>query len=91
MKTVEIHIENLKCQGCASTIKKALLMFSEVKEVNVSTEKSTVEVVSSGDEEQIEKYKEKLKSLGYPQVGDSNNTLIQAKSFVSCAIGRISK
>lgn len=32
---------------------------------------------------------EKLASLGYPELGN-NNLLHQAKSFVSCAIGRMS-
>jgi hypothetical protein len=34
--------------------------------------------------------KEKLKALGYPEDGAANNFGTKAKSYVSCAIGKIS-
>ena len=34
---------------------------------------------------------EKLAKLGYPEVGDKNTVLHKAKSFVSCAVGRIDR
>ena len=83
----DIQIENLKCGGCAATIKKGLLIVNGVKEVEIDIEKSIVSITS--DEGSLEEIKLKLSKLGYPEVGDKNTVLHKAKSFVSCAVGRI--
>ena len=85
--TTEIKIENLKCSGCAATIKKGLLAINRVSEVAVDVENSIVSVISS--EENGMMIKEKLSKLGYPEAGAKNTILHKASSFVSCAIGRI--
>ncbi len=90
MIQLNIKIENLKCNGCAATIKKGLLKYNEVTNVDVNVEESTVIITFDGDDENIAKFKTKLTSIGYPEKGN-NNTLSVAKSFVSCAIGRITK
>ena len=90
MIQLNIKIENLKCNGCAATIKKGLLKYSEVTKVDVNVEESNVIITFDGDEDNTSKFKTKLASLGYPETGN-NNTLSVAKSFVSCAIGRITK
>tara|TARA_B110000091_G_scaffold214120_1_gene265906 strand:+ start:863 stop:1126 length:264 start_codon:yes stop_codon:yes gene_type:complete len=82
-----IQIENLKCGGCAATIKKGLLSLEQISEVVVDVEKSTVSVTSENGN--IILVKEKLSKLGYPEVGDKNTIVHKAKSFVSCAVGRI--
>lgn len=86
MKT-EIQIENLKCGGCAATIKKGLLSLDAVTEVVIDIENSIVTVTSESENLQV--IKEKLSKLGYPEVGDKNTIVHKAKSFVSCAVGRI--
>ncbi|TXD67628.1 heavy-metal-associated domain-containing protein [Polaribacter glomeratus] len=85
--TTAIQIENLKCGGCAATIKKGLTSIEYIESVNVDVEKSIVSVISQKDV--LETVKEKLSKLGYPEVGDKNTVLHKAKSFVSCAVGRI--
>lgn len=85
--TTEIQIENLKCGGCAATIKKGLLSLDNINEVNVDVENSIVSITS--ENENLELIKEKLSKLGYPEVGDKNTIVHKAKSFVSCAVGRI--
>jgi copper chaperone CopZ len=85
--TIDIQIENLKCGGCAATIKKGLLSLAKVREVTVNVEKSIVSITS--ENEPINSIKEKLSKLGYPKVGDKNTIVHKAKSFVSCAVGRI--
>ncbi|MBT7816062.1 MAG: heavy-metal-associated domain-containing protein [Polaribacter sp.] len=87
--TTAIQIENLKCGGCATTIKKGLLSLNAVKEVTVDVENSIVSIISENDD--LETIKEKLAKLGYPEVGDKNTVLHKAKSFVSCAVGRIDR
>ena len=89
MMTTAIQIENLKCGGCATTIKKGLLSLNAVKKVTVDVENSIVSIISENDD--LETIKEKLAKLGYPEVGDKNTVLHKAKSFVSCAVGRIDR
>ena len=85
----EIYIENLKCGGCAATITKGLTSIDGVNEVQVNVAESlvTFEVTS---QEVTQVVKEKLSKLGYPEAGDKNTVLHKAKSFVSCATGKMS-
>ncbi len=92
MKT-NVIVDNLKCGGCASTIKKGLLSFSEVSEVNVNTETDTIEITHVDNFDQ-KKLKDKLHSMGYPEKGTIegfDKLVTGAKSYVSCAIGKLSK
>ena len=59
--TTDIQIENLKCGGCAATIKKGLLTLENINEVTVDVEKSIVSVTS--DKDNLEAVKEKLSKL----------------------------
>lgn len=88
MATIEIL--NLKCGGCANTVTKGLLTVEGVKDVSVDLDASKV-TVDTDDEQVLEKVKHKLSSMGYPEVGEANTMLHKAKSFVSCASGRMSK
>lgn len=45
MKTEEITVANLKCNGCASTIKKELLKIEGIKSVEVTMEKDTIKLL----------------------------------------------
>ena len=83
----EIQIENLKCGGCAATIKKGILAINGINEVEVNVQKSSVSVTSEIDN--LDEIKNKLSKLGYPEVGDKNTIVHKAKSFVSCATGKI--
>ena len=83
-----IKIENLKCHGCANTITKGLTKFNEVEQVNVNVENSTVEISFEGTDETITMFKNKLSKLGYPEAGHNTGFSI-AKSYVSCAVGRM--
>ena len=88
MKTT-IHIQNLKCGGCANTITKGISAIETVNNVAVNVEDSSVTFDYASDEKLIE-VKEKLKSLGYPEDGEANSLTAKAKSYVSCAIGKMS-
>lgn len=83
----QVYIENLKCGGCASTIIKELNNIDGVKNTQVDVEESLVSFTS--EESVLEQVKQKLSKLGYPEVGDTNTILHKAKSFVSCAKGRV--
>ncbi len=85
--TTTISIENLKCGGCAATIKKGILAIDSVESIEVDVD--TSEVIVSHLENVVDKIKDKLSSLGYPESGDKNTIVHKAKSFVSCAVGRL--
>ena len=87
MTTSSIIIENLKCGGCANSIKKGLLSIENVQEVDIDLDTSEVKVKMSQDI--LSLVKEKLSKLGYPEMGDKNTVLHKAKSYVSCAVGRM--
>ncbi len=84
-----INILNLKCNGCASTIKKGLLSLEGVSEVEVTLENSEIKI-NEVSETIFASVKKKLSNMGYPEVGDANTMVHKAKSFVSCASGKMS-
>lgn len=85
-----IEILNLKCGGCANSIKKGLEDIDGIGTVSVDLDTSKVQV-ETVDEEILKTVKSKLSAMGYPEVGDANTVIHKAKSFVSCATGRMSK
>lgn len=83
----QITVENIKCGGCMNSIQTALLKLGNVEKVTIDKETETISVLGEISREQLI---DKLSSLGYPEKG--NNTLLRkAKSYVSCAMGRISR
>lgn len=85
-----IQIENLKCGGCANTIKKGILSISGINNVDINLDNSEVNI-DSDDASILKTVKEKLSKMGYPEMGDPNSIMKKAKSYVSCAVGRMSK
>lgn len=88
MKTEDIIIANVKCDGCATTIKKELLKITGVKSAVVDVEKDMV-TVSYDDAVPRSLVIDKLHSLGYPEATEKNGLLLQLKSYASCMIGRL--
>ncbi len=88
MKTEKIIIANLKCGGCATTIKNDLLKLDGVNEVSVDIENDAVNVVYN-DNIDRKVIIDKLHSLGYPEATAENGLLLQIKSYASCMVGRI--
>jgi len=86
MTTLEIL--NLKCGGCANTIRKGILTIEGIDEVTIDIENSKVSFNAISESITI-LVKEKLSKMGYPEVGDDNTIAHKAKSFVSCATGRM--
>jgi copper chaperone len=83
----KIEVENIKCGGCMNSIKTALLKIENVDEVTINKETDTITINSSKDRVV---FVNALSHLGYPEKG--NNTLLhKGKSFVSCAVGNLSK
>ena len=88
MRTYEI--QNLKCDGCVSTIERSLeKRFGGRAKVDLETATVVADVPDARDQEA----KDLLLGLGYPVVGEEvsrmGGAVAKAKSFVSCAVGRI--
>lgn len=87
---IEIEVENIKCGGCASTIINKLGNADGVLDVDVDLETGTVTI--DGDTSRREQYAGILASIGYPEAGTTQGLSSAgaiAKSFVSCAVGRL--
>lgn len=87
MTTEDIIIANLKCNGCATTIKRELLGINGVKTVAVDVEKDIINLAYENLERSV--IINKLHSLGYPEATEKNGLLLQLKSYTSCMIGKI--
>jgi copper chaperone len=87
MEKEEIIVANIKCNGCASTIKNELLKIEGVKSVEVNIEKDSINLEYDTVERDV--IIKKLHSLGYPEATEKNGLLMQLKSYSSCMIGKI--
>lgn len=88
--TFIIEVENIKCGGCANSIKNKLITIDGVTDVKVEVATGKVEV--TGSEELLESVCQALMHLGYPEKGSAHGLgamAASAKSFVSCAVGRM--
>lgn len=85
-----LEIQNLKCGGCAHTIISKLNDLEGIQNVSVDTELNTVSFENELAPE-VESATKLLSNLGYPVSGDANSIGKKAKSFVSCAVGRMAK
>lgn len=88
MTEVQLQIENLKCNGCARTVKNGVLEVAGVVDAKVDLDQHQVWFAFEGEspEEAVVK---KLSSLGYPLKGEVNDLMKKARSYVSCAVGRM--
>jgi len=87
----QINVENIKCGGCAATIRSRLEAMESVNKIDVDIAEGIVSV--EGSEDTRKAVTAKLLKLGYPQSGTAEGIAAakaRAKSFVSCAVGRLS-
>lgn len=90
-ESIQIHVENIKCGGCEKSIVKGLSEINGVEQLSVNRDTQTISYV--GDPSTREAVVAKLLAMGYPEQGSVSGLsagLANAKSFVSCAIGRMS-
>ena len=86
----QISVENIKCGGCANTIKTRISEMEQVDGCDVDVENGIVSI--EGDEQHRAVVAERLLELGYPESGTAEGlkaAKAKAKSFVSCAVGRM--
>lgn len=92
MDTVTYSVLNIKCGGCANTVKKALAETYGEVEVNLDVEPRQVTLQKDANFDESA-FRKTMKSLGYPLVDEKLGAFeavgTKAKSFVSCAIGKM--
>jgi len=87
MKTETIKLANIKCNGCATTIKKEILKIYGVESLEVNPENDSITISYENVDRKLIIIK--LKSLGYPEATDKNGLLMQLKSYSSCMMGKL--
>jgi copper chaperone len=89
---MRIEVDNIKCGGCANSIRKGLLEVPGVAGVVVDIEGGAVDV--DADPAVRAEVVARLVGMGYPETGTAHGLKsagLKARSFVSCAVGRVTK
>ena len=89
--SLSIQVENIKCGGCANSIKKGLMDEAGVSTVEIDVENGMVSI--DGENLDRDAIAAHLLKMGYPESGSvvgMKAAAAKAKSFVSCAIGKVS-
>jgi copper chaperone len=85
-----IHVDNLKCGGCATTIAHGLAAVGGIGGIKVDTDAGLV--LFAAEPDRLQTAKDKLRAMGYPETGSVEGLaagVATAKSYVSCAIGKL--
>lgn len=91
VENIQVHVENIKCGGCEKSIVKGLTEIEGLSNILIDRDQQLVTVTAEAALRSA--VVEKLKKMGYPEQGSVAGIeagLANAKSFVSCAIGRLS-
>ena len=85
------EVFNVKCGGCASTLKTKL--FKEFGEIEVNLDVLPRRITLNIEDKDISKLSRALRTLGYPFASEEmsfmDSTSAKAKSFISCGIGKM--
>ena len=87
---MNITVENIKCGGCAGSITKKLVEAFDTEAIEVNIEQGTISI--DVEDARREDVTQVLLDLGYPEtdsVHGFGSAKAKAKSFVSCAIGKM--
>ncbi|MDD3775411.1 MAG: heavy metal transporter [Sulfurovaceae bacterium] len=85
------EVMNVKCNGCANTLKTKLA--KDFGDVEVNLETMPRQITLDVEPDQIDKLRNTLKMIGYPMSDEEldgiENVTTKAKSFISCAVGKM--
>jgi copper chaperone CopZ len=68
METIQLNILNVKCSGCADSVKHVLAQIPGITEVHVSVPEASVEISTEGSVD-MNRIEEALRRAGYPIAG----------------------
>ena len=89
---MEITVDNIKCGGCAGSITKKLTSIFDTDKIDVNIEQGVISI--DLDDSKKDELAKVLLDLGYPDIDSVegfDSVKAKAKSFVSCAIGKMDK
>jgi len=89
---MNITVENIKCGGCSGSITKKLVSAFDTENIEVNIEQGIITI--DVDDIRRDEVVKVLLDLGYPETGSVegfDSAKAKAKSFVSCAIGKMDK
>ena len=69
---VQFDVENIKCGGCAGTIKKKLMEDERISHVGVNIEQGVV--IIDADIDASEDWRSSLLNMGYPEKGSAEGS-----------------
>ena len=85
------EVINVKCGGCANTLKTSLQ--EKFGDVDVNLEVEPRQITLDIEDSDIPALRKKLIKLGYPMSDEDLSKIAEfsttAKSFVSCAVGKM--
>ena len=87
---MKLIVDNIKCGGCAGTITKKLEAVFQTQDIEIDIEQGVVNI--NVEDDKRDKVAKVLLELGYPEtdsVHGFDSAKAKAKSFVSCAIGKM--
>ncbi len=93
MNPLIFDVENIKCGGCENSIRKGLGTIAGVSVGDVQIDRDQQRITVVAEAAHRSAIANKLLSMGYPEQGTVaglQSGLAQAKSMVSCAIGKVS-
>ena len=89
---MKITVDNIKCGGCAGSITKKLTSIFDTDKIDVNIEQGVISI--DLDDSKKDELAKVLLDLGYPEIDSVqgfDSAKAKAKSFVSCAIGKMDK
>ena len=87
--TEKIIVANLKCGGCATSIKNKLKELHGIDSINIDLDSNNISIIHQGIVNR-DIITAQLKAIGYPEATEENGLLLQLKSYASCMIGKLS-
>lgn len=66
MEKVSFQLKNVKCSGCVNRIKTEMMNHAGIEGLNISLERSTVEIDFDQQQISVAQLSEILNKLGYP-------------------------
>jgi copper chaperone CopZ len=87
--TENIIVANLKCGGCATSIKNKLKELHGIDSINIDLDSNNINIIHQGIVNR-DIITAQLKAIGYPEATEENGLLLQLKSYASCMIGKLS-
>jgi copper chaperone CopZ len=87
MKHIILELENIDCEGCANSVRRAMLRQPGILSIHVGAKASRVNL-SCEDDVDSAHILSVLEHLGYPALG-RNTMLLMARAKLSCELGKL--